>query len=208
MALSNRTLNFQDANNKITIKLYTSLDDIYSGKGMPIEYRGEKVYAPLVPLDDVFGTPLKFSDSSGEYTIPYDTTSKEQDFYSNKLTEISLSGNTTQEKTHDIFTFYAPRSGKYHLTSKFRGGQNGWGYSGDKWQYANFYLDLDTEELTKLEVRRSWGMGWKTLYDDEIEVDGGLHTVKMRILGKSSSKDSHYTACYEWESKITMIEEG
>ena len=208
MALSNRTLNFQDANNKITIKLYTSLDDIYSGKGKPIEYRGEKVYAPLVPTDDVFGTPLKFSDGSGEYTIPYDTTSKEQDFYSNKVTEISLSGNTTQEKTHDILTFYAPRSGKYRLTSKFRGGQNGWGYSGDKWQYANFYLDLDTEELTKLEVRRSWGMGWKTLYDDEIEVDGGLHTIKMRILGKCSSKDSHYTACYEWENKITMIEEG
>ena len=205
MALSNRTLNFQDANNKITIKLYTRLGDIYSGKGIPINYRGERVYAPLVPLDDVFGTPLKFSDSSGEYTIPYDTTGKEQNFYFNNVVEISLSGNTTQEKTYGTFTFYAPRSGKYRLTSKFRGGQNGWGYSGDKWQYANFYLDLDTEELTKLEVRRSKGMDWKTLYDDELELVGGLHTITMRMFGKSSSKDSHLTACYEWENKITII---
>lgn len=208
MALSSRLLNYQDANNKITIKLYSSLDDIYSGKGMPIEYRGEKVYAPLVPTDDVFGTPLKFSDETGEYTIPYDTTSKEQNFYSNNVTEISLSGNTTLEKTHGTFTFYAPRSGKYYLTSKFRGGQNGWGYSGDKWQYADFFLDLDTENIKEVRYRRSQGMGWKTLYDEELEVVGGLHTITLRILGKSSSKDSHLTACYEWENKITMIDEG
>lgn len=208
MAVSTNVLNYQDSVNKSIIKLYTSLDDIYTKKGLLIEYKGNQLYAPLVPLTDVYATPIKFSDDSGDYAIAYDTVSTTQEYYSNKVTEISLSGNSTQEKVHDAITFVAPKSGKYHLNVTFRGGQNGWGYSGDKWQYANFYLDLDTDNIKVLEVRRSWGMGWKTLFDDDIEVDGGTHILTMRMFGKSSSKDSHYTACYEWESKITMIEEG
>jgi hypothetical protein len=208
MALSTNVLNYQDNVNKSVIKLYTSLDDIYTGKGLPIEYKGNLLYAPLAPLTAVYATPIRASDDSGDYAIAYDTVGTTQDYYSNKVTEISLSGNRTQEKTHDAFTFVAPKSGKYHLKVRFRGGQNGWGYSGDKWQYANFYLDLDTDNIKVLEVRRSWGMGWKTLFDDDIEVDGGTHILTMRMFGKSSSKDSHLTACYEWESKITMIEEG
>lgn len=208
MSLSNRVLNYQDANNKTVIKLYTSLDDIYSGKGLPIDYKGELLYAPIVPVEDVYGTPLWASDETGEYKIAYDTVSKEQDYYSNKVTEISLSGNRTQEKTHDSFSIYAPYNGKYKLVSKFRGGQNGWGYSGNKWQYAYFYLDVDNTNIKRLELRRSQGMGWKTLYDGEIELTGGTHIITMRMFGKCSSKDSHLTACYEWENAITMIEEG
>lgn len=205
MSLSNRVLNYQDANNKTVIKLYTSLDDIYSGKGLPIEYKGELVYAPIVPTQDVYGTPLWVSDESGIYKIAYDTVGDIQNYYSNKVTEISLSGNSTQEKTHDSFSIYAPYSGKYKLVSKFRGGQNGWGYSGDKWQYANFYLDVDNENIVTKEYRRSQGMGWKTLYDDEIELTGGTHIITMRMFGKSSSKDSHLTACYEWDNALTII---
>ena len=205
MALSNRKLNYEDANNKTVIKLYTSLSDIYTGKGFPIEYKGETLYAPIVPVNDVYGTPLRASDNSGEYKIAYDTVSKTQNYYSNKVTEISLSGNSTQEKTHDACSIYAPYNGKYKLVSKFRGGQNGWGYSGDKWQYANFYLDVDNENIVTKEYRRSQGMGWKTLYDGEIELTGGTHIITMRMFGKSSSKDSHLTACYEWDNTLTII---
>ena len=208
MSLSNKVLNYEDANNKTAIKLYTSLDDIYTGKGFPIKYKDEILYAPLVPLTDVFITPLRASDGSGEYAISYGTVGVTQDYYSNKVTRIDLKGLVTQEKTHDAFTFVAPKSGKFYLKVRFRGGQGGWGYSGDSWQYANFYLDLDTDNIKTMEVRRSWGMGWKTLFDDEIEVDGGTHILTMRMLGKSSAKDVHYTICYEWEAKITMIEEG
>lgn len=208
MALSNKVLNYQDSIYKLVIKLYTSLDDIYSGRGIPFEFKDEIVYLPIVPLNDYFATPLKFSDNRGEYAIPSQTTSKAQTFYSNKVTEISLSGLVTQEETHDIFTFYAPYAGKYYFTSDFRGGQNGWGYSGDKWQYADFFLDLDGENFAEVRYRRSQGMGWKTLYDGYLEVpNGGLHTITLRILGSSSKKDSHLTACYEWDNTITMVED-
>lgn len=205
MSLSSRVLNYQDANNKTVIKLYTSLNDIYTGKGLPIEYKGEIVYAPLVPYNDVLGTPIKVSDETGDYKIAYDTVGDVQSYYSNKVTEISLSGDSTQEKTHDSYTVYAPYSGKYKLVSKFRGGQNGWGYSGDKWQWAYFYLDVDNTNIKRLELRRSQGMGWKTLYDGEIELTGGTHIITMRIFGKCSSKDSHLTACYEWDNVLTII---
>lgn len=205
MGLSSRKLNYEDANNKTVIKLYTSLSDIYTGKGFPIEYKGETLYAPIVPVNDVYGTPLRASDNSGEYKIAYDTVSKTQSYYSNKVTEISLSGNSTQSKTHDACSVYAPYTGKYRLVSKFRGGQNGWGYSGDKWQYANFYLDVDNENIVTKEYRRSQGMGWKTLFDGEIELTGGTHIITMRMFGKCSSKDSHLTGCYEWDNTLTII---
>lgn len=205
MAVSKYVLNYQDSNQKRVIKLYTSLSDIYSGKGLPIQYKGNSLYAPLVPLNDVYSTPIKVSDNKGDYAIAYDTVKKTQEFYSNKVTKIELSGNTTKEKTHDTFAFVAPHSGKYHITVKFRGGQNGWGYSGDKWQYADFFLDLDTENIKEVRYRRSKGMGWKTLYDSDIELVGGTHLLKMRMFGKSSSKDSHLTACYEWEANIEIL---
>lgn len=206
MTLASNVLNYQDSNNKTVIKLYTSLSDIYTGKGLPVEYRGNQLYAPLVPLSDVYATPIKFEDASGEYAVAFDTVKSNQEYYSNKVTEISLSGNSTKEKTHDTFAIVAPYSGKYHLNVTFRGGQNGWGYSGDKWQYAYFYLDIDTENIVRKELRRSQGMGWKTLYDGDIELVGGTHILKIRMFGKSSSKDSHLTACYEWKSKLTILQ--
>ena len=61
MALSSRKLNYQDANNNITIKLYTSLSDIYTGKGLPITYKNETVYAPIVPTNDFYESVSNFS---------------------------------------------------------------------------------------------------------------------------------------------------
>lgn len=206
MALSSRTLNYEDRSNKTTIKLYTSLDDIYTGKGLPIEYKGETVYAPLVENDDVFSTPLTVEDTDGEWKIAYETIGEEQNYYSNKVTNINLSGNTEKEVVHHTFAFVAPYTGKYRLKSEVRGGQTGSGYSGDKWQWSKWWIDIDTVNIVEKMYRRSQGMGWKTLYDGEVELTGGLHILKLRIRGKCSSKDSHRTSCYKWKNVITIKE--
>ena len=124
---------------------------------------------------------------------------------STSYTYISLSGNTTKTVTHGTFTITAPETGYYHLYSQIRGGQTGQGYSGDKWQYANWYLDLDGTNFVTKTYRRSQGMGWKTIYDGEIYLTKGTHTLRCRILGKCSSKDSHQTYCYEWLNDLSIV---
>lgn len=209
MSLSNRVLNYQDANNKTVIKLYTTISDSYSGRGLPIEYKGEVLYAPLVPYDDVYASPIKVSDETGDYKIAYDTVGKIQQYYSNKVTDIRL-GSSGGEKlvTHGSFSFAAPIAGEYSFVSKIWGGQTGSGYSSDRWQKAVFYLDLDGKNFSEITFRRSQGMGWKTIYNGKISVSSGTHIITLRILGDGSKKDSHQTLCKEWDNKITIIEEG
>lgn len=202
--LSSRRLYYKVGNSNVTIKTYTSLADIYTGKGLPIYYRGELVYAPLVSTADVYSSPLRVRDSSGVWAVAYDTVgvTQKQDF--NNTVEISLSGNSEREVTYGSFYVVAPKSGNYKLTSIIVGGQTGWGYSGDSWQWSYWYLDLDGNNFHTARYVRSQGMGQKTLYNNTIYLEGGTHTITLRIRGKCSSKDSHLTKCTSWKNTITI----
>lgn len=202
--LSSKRLYYKVGNSNVTIKTYTSLADIYTGKGLPIYYRGELVYAPLVSTADVYSSPLRVRDSSGVWAVAYDTvgTTQQQDF--NNTVEISLSGNSEREVTYGSFYVVAPKSGNYKLTSIIVGGQTGWGYSGDSWQWSYWYLDLDGNNFHTARYVRSQGMGQKTLYNNTIYLEGGTHTITLRIRGKCSSKDSHLTKCTSWKNTITI----
>lgn len=202
--LSSKRLYYKVGNSNVTIKTYTSLADIYTGKGLPIYYRGELVYAPLVSTADVYSSPLRVRDSSGVWAVAYDTvgTTQKQEF--NNTIEISLSGNREQEVTYGSFYVVAPKSGNYKLTSIIVGGQTGWGYSGDSWQWSYWYLDLDGNNFHTARYVRSQGMGQKTLYNNTIYLEGGTHTITLRIRGKCSSKDSHLTKCTSWKNTITI----
>ena len=202
--LSSRRLYYKVGNSNVTIKTYTSLADIYTGKGLPIYYRGELVYAPLVSTSDVYSSPLRVRDSSGVWAVAYDTvgTTQQQDF--NNTVKIELSGNSEREVTYGSFYVVAPKSGNYKLTSIIVGGQTGWGYSGDSWQWSYWYLDLDGNNFYTARYVRSQGMGQKTLYNNTIYLEGGTHTITLRIRGKCSSKDDHQTYCYEWKNTITI----
>lgn len=202
--LSSKRLYYKVGNSNVTIKTYTSLADIYTGKGLPIYYRGELVYAPLVSTADVYSSPLRVRDSSGVWAVAYDTVgvTQKQDF--NNTVEISLSGNSEREVTYGSFYVVAPKSGNYKLTSIIVGGQTGWGYSGDSWQWSYWYLDLDGNNFHTARYVRSQGMGQKTLYNNTIYLEGGTHTITLRIRGKCSSKDSHLTKCTSWKNTITI----
>ena len=202
--LSSRRLYYKVGNSNVTIKTYTSLADIYTGKGLPIYYRGELVYAPLVSTSDVYSSPLRVRDSSGVWAVAYDTvgTTQQQDF--NNTVKIELSGNSEREITYGSFYVVAPKSGNYKLTSIIVGGQTGWGYSGDSWQWSYWYLDLDGNNFYTARYVRSQGMGQKTLYNNTIYLEGGTHTITLRIRGKCSSKDSHLTQCDSWKNTITI----
>ena len=202
--LSSKRLYYKVGNSNVTIKTYTSLADIYTGKGLPIYYRGEIVYAPLVSTSDVYSSPLRVRDSSGVWAVAYDTVgvTQKQDF--NNTVKISLSGNREQEVTYGSFYVVAPKSGNYKLTSIIVGGQTGWGYSSDKWQWSKWYLDLDGNNFETKEYRRSQGMGEKTLYNNTIYLEGGTHVITLRIRGKCSSKDDHLTKCTSWKNTITI----
>ena len=202
--LSSRRLYYKVGNSNVTIKTYTSLADIYTGKGLPIYYRGELVYAPLVSTSDVYSSPLRVRDSSGVWAVAYDTvgTTQQQDF--NNTVKIELSGNSEREVTYGSFYVVAPKSGNYKLTSIIVGGQTGWGYSGDSWQWSYWYLDLDGNNFYTARYVRSQGMGQKTLYNNTIYLEGGTHTITLRIRGKCSSKDSHLTQCDSWKNTITI----
>ena len=202
--LSSKRLYYKVGNSNVTIKTYTSLADIYTGKGLPIYYRGELVYAPLVSTADVYSSPLRVLDSSGVWAVAYDTVgvTQKQDF--NNTVEISLSGNSEREVTYGSFYVVAPKSGNYKLTSIIVGGQTGWGYSGDSWQWSYWYLDLDGNNFHTARYVRSQGMGQKTLYNNTIYLEGGTHTITLRIRGKCSSKDSHLTKCTSWKNTITI----
>ena len=202
--LSSRRLYYKVGNSNVTIKTYTSLADIYTGKGLPIYYRGELVYAPLVSTSDVYSSPLRVRDSSGVWAVAYDTVgvTQKQDF--NNTVKIELSGNSEREITYGSFYIVAPKSGNYKLTSIIVGGQTGWGYSGDSWQWSYWYLDLDGNNFYTARYVRSQGMGQKTLYNNTIYLEGGTHTITLRIRGKCSSKDSHLTQCDSWKNTITI----
>ena len=202
--LSSRRLYYKVGNSNVTIKTYTSLADIYTGKGLPIYYRGELVYAPLVSTSDVYSSPLRVRDSSGVWAVAYDTVgvTQKQDF--NNTVKIELSGNSEREITYGSFYVVAPKSGNYKLTSIIVGGQTGWGYSGDSWQWSYWYLDLDGNNFHTARYVRSQGMGQKTLYNNTIYLEGGTHTITLRIRGKCSSKDSHLTQCDSWKNTITI----
>ena len=202
--LSSKRLYYKVGNSNITIKTYTSLADIYTGKGLPIYYRGELVYAPLVSTSDVYSSPLRVRDSSGVWAVAYDTVgvTQKQDF--NNTVKIELSGNSEREVTYGSFYVVAPKSGNYKLTSIIVGGQTGWGYSGDSWQWSYWYLDLDGNNFYTARYVRSQGMGQKTLYNNTIYLEGGTHTITLRIRGKCSSKDSHLTQCDSWKNTITI----
>lgn len=202
--LSSKRLYYKVGNSNVTIKTYTSLADIYTGKGLPIYYRGELVYAPLVSPSDVYSSPLRVRDSSGVWAVAYDTvgTTQQQDF--NNTVKIELSGSTSREVTYGSFYVVAPKSGNYKLTSIIVGGQTGWGYSRDKWQRSYWYLDLDGNNFYTAKYVRSQGMGQKTLYNDTIYLEGGTHIITLRIRGECSSKDSHLTQCDSWKNTITI----
>ena len=202
--LSSKRLYYKVGNSNVTIKTYTSLADIYTGKGLPIYYRGELVYAPLVSTSDVYSSPLRVRDSSGVWAVTYDTVgvTQKQDF--NNTVKIELSGNSEREITYGSFYVVAPKSGNYKLTSIIVGGQTGWGYSGDSWQWSYWYLDLDGNNFHTARYVRSQGMGQKTLYNNTIYLEGGTHTITLRIRGKCSSKDSHLTQCDSWKNTITI----
>ena len=202
--LSSKRLYYKVGNSNVTIKTYTSLADIYTGKGLPIYYRGELVYAPLVSTSDVYSSPLRVRDSSGVWAVAYDTVgvTQKQDF--NNTVKIELSGNSEREVTYGSFYVVAPKSGNYKLTSIIVGGQTGWGYSGDSWQWSYWYLDLDGNNFHTARYVRSQGMGQKTLYNNTIYLEGGTHTITLRIRGKCSSKDSHLTQCDSWKNTITI----
>ena len=202
--LSSKRLYYKVGNSNVTIKTYTSLADIYTGKGLPIYYRGELVYAPLVSTSDVYSSPLRVRDSSGVWAVAYDTVgvTQKQDF--NNTVKIELSGNSEREITYGSFYIVAPKSGNYKLTSIIVGGQTGWGYSGDSWQWSYWYLDLDGNNFHTARYVRSQGMGQKTLYNNTIYLEGGTHTITLRIRGKCSSKDSHLTQCDSWKNIITI----
>lgn len=204
MALVNKHLYYKAGNNQIVIKCYSSLDDIYTNKGLPISYKNELFYAPLVPLGDVYASPFRVKDSGGEWAIAYDTVAKVQQHDFNDLAEIHLSGNHEEEIIYNTFPLVVPKEGDYHFTSMVRGGQTGWGYKGDSWQWSLWYLDLDGNEFKRNEYRRSKGMGWKTLYDENLHLTAGTHIIRLRIRGSCSSKDSHYTVCYEWKNTLTI----
>lgn len=202
--LSSKRLYYKVGNSNVTIKTYTSLADIYTGKGLPIYYRGELVYAPLVSTADVYSSPLRVRDSSGVWAVAYDTVgvTQKQDF--NNTVKIELSGSREREVTYGSFYVVAPKSGNYKLTSIIVGGQTGWGYSGDSWQWSYWYLDLDGNNFYTARYVRSQGMGQKTLYNNTIYLEGGTHTITLRIRGKCSSKDSHLTQCDSWKNTITI----
>lgn len=202
--LSSKRLYYKVGNSNVTIKTYTSLADIYTGKGLPIYYRGELVYAPLVSTSDVYSSPLRVRDSSGVWAVAYDTVgvTQKQDF--NNTVKIELSGNSEREVTYGSFYVVAPKSGNYKLTSIIVGGQTGWGYSGDSWQWSYWYLDLDGNNFHTARYVRSQGMGQKTLYNNTIYLEGGTHVITLRIRGKCSSKDSHLTQCDSWKNTITI----
>ena len=206
--LSSKRLYYKVGNSNVTIKTYTSLDDIYTGKGLPINYKGEIVYAPLVSTADVYSSPLRVQDDSGVWAVAYDTVGVTQQHDFNDTIKIELSGNREQEVTYGSFYVVAPKSGNYKLTSIIVGGQTGSGYSRDKWQWSKWYLDLDGNNFETKEYRRSQGMGEKTLYEDTIYLEGGTHVITLRIRGKCSSKDSHLTKCDSWKNTITIQEEA
>lgn len=206
MTKTNNRLWYDTGKTKIAIDLHTTPNDFYSNDGLPIKLKnGDVVYAPYVSSNDVNRTPIKVQKVDGSTKVIGSTTvnaSQQYDF--TNTVEINLSGNSTKQVEYNTFVFNMPYTGKIHLLSKFFGGQTGWGYSGDSWQYADFFLDLDGQQIHQVRYRRSQGINLKTFFNGYLTVDGGLHTLRLRILGKCSNKDSHLTKCTAWYNTLTL----
>lgn len=206
MSLSSRVLNYEDANNKTVIKLYTSLNDIYTGKGFPIEYKGEILYAPLVPVNDIYGTSLRASDKNGEYRIAYDTVNKIQQSDITESYYKYLSGNTTQSYWYGRTTFAVPYATTIHLSGSIDAMFGHYGVSGDKWQYDYIDTYIDDNRVARYEFRQSHGeyRKWFNIADLDVEVGAGTHTLGLYLTHKCSSKDSHEAYVYQWKNTITL----
>ena len=208
MSLSNRKLNYEDSINKTVIKLYTSLDDIYTSKGLPIEYKGEVVYAPLVPLDDVYGTPLRVSDDSGDYRIAYDTVSKLQEADLSDYFAQSISGNTTYSQWYGRVPFVVPYSTTVNIQSLVDSVIYHNGVKGDKWQWTYFDLYVDDEYVSRYEFRQSMGeyRKWHNIANIDLELSAGTHILGMYLTMDCSDKDSQHVYIYQWKNTITLKE--
>lgn len=205
MAKLNNKLWLDTGKNKVAIDLYDTTNDFYSKKGLPIELRnGQKCFAPLVTKDDIYKTPLTVEDTGKIYYIGTATVNTTQKLESNRFIEIRLSGNSEKELEYDTFSFVVPFSGKVHIFSQALARQNGSGYSGNSWQWANLYFDVDGQNKKTLTIRRSQGEQWFTIFNESIQLNAGLHTIRFRFRGKCSSKDSHYSYAKGWKNVITL----
>lgn len=206
MTKLNNKLYVDTGNNKMAIDLHDTVNDFYSKKGMPVQFRnGTIAYAAYVNFDDINRSIITTSDSEGEHYVGISSINEVQQLTSTKRIEINLKGNSEQEVIYDITSFVAPFTGKVHLFSQAHAQQDGWGYSGDSWQWARLYLDLDGNNINSFLIRRSQGLRWFTLYNGEIEVTGGSHILRFRIRGKCSSKDHHQTTCDGWKTEVTLV---
>lgn len=206
MALSSRRLNYQDANNKTVIKLYTSLGDIYTGKGFPITYKGETVYAPIVPVNDFYGTPLRVSDSSGEYRIAYDTIGKTQQQDLSTAYYKYISGNTTHSEWYGYVTFVVPYATTVNIKSLLDAYIGHYDVKGDKWQVTYFDTYIDDNKVARYEFRQSQGeyRQWFTIMNQDLTLGAGVHTLGMYLIMDCSAKDSQELSIYQWKNTITL----
>lgn len=206
MALSTRKLNYEDANNKTVIKLYTSLSDIYTGKGFPIKYKGETLYAPIVPVNDVYGTPLRASDSSGEYRIAYDTVSNIQQEDLSDYYAMSIYGNTTHTAWYGSVSFVVPYPTIVNINSLLDSVIYHNGVKGDKWQWTYFDLYVDDEMVKRYEFRQSMGeyRKWHSIANIDLELGAGTHIISLHLTMDCSNKDSQHVYIYQWKNTITL----
>lgn len=206
MTKLNNKLYVDTGNNKTAIDLHDTVNDFYSKKGMPVQFRnGTIAYAAYVNFNDVYKSMITTSDSDGEHYVGTSSVAEVQQITSTKKLEIKMSGDNEQEVVYDTTSFVVPIPGKVHLLSQAHAQQMGWGYSGDSWQWAFLYLDLDGNNIKTLRIQRSQGLQWFTLYNGEMEISGGSHTLRLRVRGKCSSKDSHRTTCDGWKTEVTSI---
>ena len=206
MALSNRVLNYQDSVNKSVIKLYTSLNDIYTKRGFPIEYKGEMLYAPLVPLDDVYGTPLMASDSNGEYRIAYDTVSTVQQEDLSEYYYKKISGNTTYKTWYGKVSFVVPYPTTININSLLDSAIYHNGVDGDKWQVTYLDIYIDEVMVNRYEFRQSKGESRRVrnIANIDIDLDAGTHTLGLYLTMDCSSKDTQHVYIYQWKNTITL----
>lgn len=190
---------------KVAIDLHDTVNDFYSKKGLPVELRGgQKCFAPLVTKDDMYRTSLAVEENGKVYYVGTTTVNTVQNLESNRFIEISLSGNSEKELEYDTFSFVVPFSGEVHIFSQALARQTGIGYSGDSWQWAKLYFDLDGQNKKTVTIRRSQGERWFTIFDESVQLNAGLHTIRFRFRGKCSSKDIHYSYAKGWKNVITL----
>lgn len=205
MGVTEHVLNIQSSNNKKIVPLYDTPTCSYTGRSLPIKLaNGSTVYAPLGVTDDLYGTQLWVEIDGTSYRVVEQSVQGIQGVNFDKTVKIEFGGSDERTAKYDTFYFVAPRRTKFHYKSMVNYGQTGWGYSSDKWQRSDIWINLDGSLLVKKTFRRSAGINWKTLYDGDIELDAGTHRMELWLLGQGSSKDSHLTVCYAWNNDLLM----